>query len=328
VCRFASFHSLSEKREKIQTVRPKGAAIGVGLVGFLITGNASSPEITKIIVSLGRALTIACKKIGKVWHTFWCSHLLSVQQTPGVLPRLYTGSRTRLQHPRQDQAEEISSLRNQRADQEDQGQPKEQDTTKEKPPLPGRRAWRGRGCPEDKSQDCPGRLTGDAEGGLPRQGDDEDIPGSPHLSSSPHHKSQLSNEAATKKTYLGPMTRSRAKHIEQEVNVLLANHTSTIHENFILPKSSVLILLRYNIEDNQQLSAHEETSSAHEETSSEAHTTSLKRTSFNSDVNHVLVTRATNYASRKNSKPSQQSIVACTVSEFVPELAASCNTNI
>jgi hypothetical protein len=158
--------------------------------------------------------------------------------------------------------------------------------------------------------------------------DDEDIPGSPHLSSSPHHKSQLSNEAATKKTYLGPMTRSRAKHIEQEVNALLANHTSTIHENFILPKSSVLILLRYNVEDNQQLSAHEETSSAHEETSSEAHTTSLKRTSFNSDVNHVLVTRATNYASRKNSKPSQQSIVACTVPEFVPELAASCNTNI
>ena len=40
VCRFASFHSLSEKREKLQTVRPQGAARGVGLVGILITGNA------------------------------------------------------------------------------------------------------------------------------------------------------------------------------------------------------------------------------------------------------------------------------------------------
>ena len=51
--------------------------------------------------------------------------------------------------------------------------------------------------------------------------DDEDIIGSPHSSSSPHHKSQLSNEASTKKTYLGPMTRSHAKEIQQEVNVLL-----------------------------------------------------------------------------------------------------------
>jgi hypothetical protein len=41
------------------------------------------------------------------------------------------------------------------------------------------------------------------------------------------------------------------------------------HDGF-LKLVSVLILLRYNVEDNQQLSAHEETSSAHEETSSEA----------------------------------------------------------
>ncbi|KAM3385825.1 hypothetical protein ACQJBY_009499 [Aegilops geniculata] len=124
------------------------------------------------------------------------------------------------------------------------------------------------------------------------------------------------------------MTRSRAKQIETEVNMTLADHNSTIHENFIPPKSCVLILLRYNIEDNQQLSAHEETSSAHEEASSKAHTTSLKRTSFSSDVNHVLVTRATSYTSRKNNKTSQHIIVACTVLEFVPELVASCNTNI
>ena len=150
--------------------------------------------------------------------------------------------------------------------------------------------------------------------------DDEDIPGSPCLSSSPDDKSQPSSEASTKKIYLGPMTRIRAKQIAQEVNALLAYHNSNDHENFILPKSRVLILLRYN-EDNQQPSAHEETSFG-------AHTTSLKRTSFNSDESLLLVTRTTSYTTRKNSKPSQHSIVACAVPEFVPELAESCNANI
>ena len=40
VCHFGSFHSLFEKHEKIQTVRPQGAARVVSLVGILITGNA------------------------------------------------------------------------------------------------------------------------------------------------------------------------------------------------------------------------------------------------------------------------------------------------
>lgn len=160
-----------------------------------------------------------------------------------------------------------------------------------------------------------------------RRGIDEDIFGSPHLSSSSHDKSQLSNEVSTKKIYLGPMTRSHAKQIQQKVNVLLADHNSDIHENFILSKSRVLILLRYNVEDNQLL-AHEDISSTHQEASSVTHTTSLKKTSFNPDAKHVLVTRPTSYTSRKNSKPFQQSIIACTVSEFVSELAASCHTNM
>nr|XP_020197508.1 uncharacterized protein LOC109783306 [Aegilops tauschii subsp. strangulata] len=57
--------------------------------------------------------------------------------------------------------------------------------------------------------------------------DDEDIPGSPRLSSQP------SSEASTKKIYLGPMTRSHAKQIAHEVNALLAYHNSNDHENFI-----------------------------------------------------------------------------------------------
>lgn len=139
---------------------------------------------------------------------------------------------------------------------------------------------------------------------------------------------QLSNEGSTEKTYVGPMTWSRAKQIQQEVNALLADHISNIHENFILPKSCVLTFLRYNVEDKHQLSAHEETSSAREETSSATLATSLKKTSFTSDVKHVLVTRATSYASRKNSKPSQPSTITCTVLESIPELFASCHMNV
>ncbi|XBJ23588.1 hypothetical protein VPH35_001694 [Triticum aestivum] len=117
------------------------------------------------------------------------------------------------------------------------------------------------------------------------------------------------------------MTRSRVKQIAQEVNALLAYHHSNEHENFILPKSRVLILLRYNVKDNQQHSTHEETSFG-------AHTTSLKRTSFNSEESLVLVTRTTSYTARKNIKPSQHSIIACAVPEVIPELAESCNANI
>ena len=50
---------------------------------------------------------------------------VSVQQTLGLLPRLCTSLRARLQHPRLDQAREIISLRSQRVDQEDQVKPKE-----------------------------------------------------------------------------------------------------------------------------------------------------------------------------------------------------------
>ena len=61
--------------------------------------------------------------------------------------------------------------------------------------------------------------------------DDEDIPSSPHPS--------------TKNTYLGPMTRSRAKQIQQEVNALLTDSNIDINENYIVPKSCVFLLLRF-----------------------------------------------------------------------------------
>jgi hypothetical protein len=43
----------------------------------------------------------------------------------------------------------------------------------------------------------------------------------------------------------GPITRSRAKKIQQEVNSLLAEFNFNISENVILPKCSTLVVLRY-----------------------------------------------------------------------------------
>jgi hypothetical protein len=45
--------------------------------------------------------------------------------------------------------------------------------------------------------------------------------------------------------YEGPITRSRAKLLQKEVNSLLAEINFNIHENIILPKYSTLFVLRY-----------------------------------------------------------------------------------
>ena len=46
-----------------------------------------------------------------------------------------------------------------------------------------------------------------------------------------------------------PITRSRAKKLQQEVNVLLCEIHFNINENYILPKSCMLVLLRFTKED-------------------------------------------------------------------------------
>jgi hypothetical protein len=43
----------------------------------------------------------------------------------------------------------------------------------------------------------------------------------------------------------GPITRSRAKKLQQQVNSLLTTFNASIDENFILPKYSTYILLRF-----------------------------------------------------------------------------------
>ena len=48
-----------------------------------------------------------------------------------------------------------------------------------------------------------------------------------------------------KQVHEGPITRSRAKLLQKEVNSFLDETNFNIHENIILPKNSILILLRY-----------------------------------------------------------------------------------
>jgi hypothetical protein len=54
----------------------------------------------------------------------------------------------------------------------------------------------------------------------------------------------------------GPITRSRAKKIQQEVHALLYEFQLNTNDNFMLPKSCMLILLRY-VEENHQDEGHE-----------------------------------------------------------------------
>jgi hypothetical protein len=54
----------------------------------------------------------------------------------------------------------------------------------------------------------------------------------------------------------GPITRSQAKKIQQEVHTLLYEFQLNSNDNFMLPKSCMLILLRY-VEENHQDEGHE-----------------------------------------------------------------------
>ena len=52
-------------------------------------------------------------------------------------------------------------------------------------------------------------------------------------------------QVSHKQVYKGPITRSRAKLLQKEVNSLLAEINFDIFENVILPKCSTLIVLRH-----------------------------------------------------------------------------------
>jgi hypothetical protein len=52
----------------------------------------------------------------------------------------------------------------------------------------------------------------------------------------------------------GPITRSRAKKLQQEVHTLLYEFQLNTNKNFMLPKSCMLILLRFTKEEGQNIS--------------------------------------------------------------------------
>ena len=54
---------------------------------------------------------------------------------------------------------------------------------------------------------------------------------------------------STPQVFGGPITYSRAKKLQQEVNVLLSEIYFNINENYILSKSCMLVLLRFTKED-------------------------------------------------------------------------------
>jgi hypothetical protein len=74
--------------------------------------------------------------------------------------------------------------------------------------------------------------------------DDEDIPITPPLSHTPFDDEGV----ATKKSNemrIGPITRARAKLLEQQVNSLLIEPDLLFSDNFILPKSMHLCMIRF-----------------------------------------------------------------------------------
>ena len=56
---------------------------------------------------------------------------------------------------------------------------------------------------------------------------------------------------ARKQVNIRPITRSRAKKLQQDVNALLCEIHFNINENYILPKSCMLLLLRFTKEDDK-----------------------------------------------------------------------------
>ena len=60
----------------------------------------------------------------------------------------------------------------------------------------------------------------------------------------------------------GPVTRSHAKKLQQEVHALLCEVHFNINENYILPKCSTLIVLRYIKEEKDESDPEEQTNAS------------------------------------------------------------------
>jgi hypothetical protein len=66
--------------------------------------------------------------------------------------------------------------------------------------------------------------------------------------------SQVQPTSSPTPVFDGLITRSRAKKLQQEVHTLLYEFQLNTNENFMLPKSCTLILLRFTKEEGQNIS--------------------------------------------------------------------------
>ncbi|KAJ1267835.1 hypothetical protein BS78_07G088400 [Paspalum vaginatum] len=73
----------------------------------------------------------------------------------------------------------------------------------------------------------------------------------PASATSPTSLNTLATSPTASPTSPGPITRSRANEIQQEVHALLCETHLALNENYILPKSCMLLLLRFMKEDNK-----------------------------------------------------------------------------
>jgi hypothetical protein len=65
---------------------------------------------------------------------------------------------------------------------------------------------------------------------------------------------QVQPTSSPTQVFDGPVTRSRAKKLQKEVHALLYEFHLNTNENFMLPKSCMLILLRFTKEEGQNIS--------------------------------------------------------------------------
>jgi hypothetical protein len=90
---------------------------------------------------------------------------------------------------------------------------------------------------------------------IPEASDDMTTPSSNMLQPPSHTTStQVQPTSSPTQVFDGPITRSRAKKLQQEVHALLYEFQLNTNENFMLPKSCMLILLRFTKEEGQNIS--------------------------------------------------------------------------
>ena len=88
----------------------------------------------------------------------------------------------------------------------------------------------------------------------------------------------------------GPITRSRAKKLQQEVHTLLYEIYFNTNENYILPMCCTLIVLRYIEEENDESDLEEQTSASPEEVKNGP--VEVKNRPVLRNLHNVLLTKA------------------------------------